>query len=382
MTILHFIPSIDTTDGIISKYMAVLCSETGMLSDVHVACAKSANPIEMNHVTIHYLKYGNNYYRMRLQWLKLLYEVMPDIVHVHGCWSLYGAMAILLAQKRGFRTLLSPHGELEPWIIKQRLFKEKIPKIIGYQWKAVRHCFAVQVMGNIEYDNLLSLKWNKRIVKVSNSLVTNSIDNQSMAQAMIALYRKILDTEVYCLMDKKTKEAFSSLMYAGITGNKLADFPKIDNNIWRQMMIFAHTEGISDIFIKGCELQPYAYPDINMKAIDVFKKDILQNSEPKDGKSMEWIVISLFKYVHKNVFRYKLQLNDLCRLAELLRNNDYDEAIVKEMLQKNKITKFAGRIEQILNELVGLEEGFMPVPRINDFLTEKIKKILIKNLTI
>ena len=72
----------------------------------------------------------------------------------------------------------------------------------------------------------------------------------------------------------------------------------------------------------------------------------------------------------------------LCELADIMRNNDYNEATLANMLRRGKMLKFTGRIEQILNEITGLEEGFMPVTSVNDILTYKIKKIYIRNLTI
>jgi hypothetical protein len=308
---------------------------------------------------------------------------MPDIVHVHGCWSYSAARILRLSKSRGFRTLLSPHGQLEPWIMKQNLFKEKIPKILAYQWKTVRSAFAIQVMGDIEYENIKSLKWNKRIVTVKNSLITSAITNKEMAEKMISLYRKILDTKVYCLMNVQTKESFYKLLHAGLTGERINNFPQIDYYSWRQMMIFANNEGISNMLLKGCALQPYAYPEIDVNAISTFcDKKSEEQQNYNDITSIEEQIYKKIKLIYKGIFRNHLSTKSLCELADIMRNNDYNEATLANMLRKGKILKFTGRIEQILNETTGLEEGFMPVTSVNDILTYKIKKIYIRNLTI
>jgi hypothetical protein len=384
MKILHFIPSIDTSLGLISKYISVLCSETGTSAEVHIACDKSPNPIKIENATVHFIPCDKrHHYSMRASWLKLLYEIMPDIVHIHGCWSYSTTKALRLSKHRGFRTLLSPHGQLEPWIIKQNLFKEKIPKLLAYQWRTVNLAFAIQVMGDIEYENIKLLKWNKRIVTVKNSLITSTITDKRMAEEMLSLYRKILDTKVYHLMNVHTKDSFYKLLHAGLTGEYINDFPQIDYNGWRQMMIFANNEGILDMFQKGCALQSYAYPEIDINTISTFcdKKDN-KEQEIKNAVSIEEEIYRKIKSLYKGIFHKCLPTKHLCELADMMRNNDYNEAILANMLRKGRMLKFTGRIEQILNEITGLEEGFMPVKSVNDVFTNKIKKIYISNLTI
>ena len=384
MKILHFVPSIDASLGITSKYISVLCSGTGQSAEVHIACGRSLDPIKIDNATVHFIPCDNkSYYSTRASWLKLLYEIMPDIVHVHGCWSYSAARILRLSESRGFRTLLSPHGQLEPWIIKQNFFKEKIPKMLAYQWRTVKSAFAIQVMGDIEYENIKSLKWNKRIVTVKSSLITSAITDKKMAEEMVSLYRKILDTKVYCLMNVQTKESFYKLLHAGLTGERINKFPQIDYYSWRQMMIFANNEGILNMFQKGCALQPYAYPEIDVNAISTFcDKRSEEQQHYNDITSIEEQIYKKIKLLYKGVFRYHLSTKYLCELANMMRNNDYNEATLANMLRRGKMLKFTGRIEQILNEITGLEEGFMPVTSVNDILTYKIKKIYIRNLTI
>ena len=52
----------------------------------------------------------------------------PDIVHCHGCWQ-YGIVnAGNFARKQGARIVLSPHGQLEPWVFEEKPLQEKFHK--------------------------------------------------------------------------------------------------------------------------------------------------------------------------------------------------------------------------------------------------------------
>jgi hypothetical protein len=385
MKVLHYISTIDTTAGITSKYMSALCSMSGCHAEIHIVCASSPQPISINNTTVHFIPKGNrNNVRLRSIWLKTLYDIMPDIIHVHGCWSYDLACVVCLSTKHGFRTVLSPQGGLEPWIFKQRLWKEKIPKTVFYQWGAVRKAFAIHVSGAIEYKNFKSLRWNKRIAIVKNSLITSEIDDEKMASEMLNLYRKILDTDVFRLMDKTTHEVFSKILHAGISGKRSDMILEIDEKGWRQLMIFSKTENIYNIFLKGCSVQQIDLPDIDVNKIETFvtRKNGIDKYEMNASLTNEQNIVELVKKVRKETFRQEIKLATLCQLSLILRNTEYDEDLLRGALKAKGLIKFMGRIEQIQNELMGLEEGFMPVESVNDISTSRIKKIITRNLTI
>ena len=57
----------------------------------------------------------------------------PDIVHCHGCWQ-YGIVnAGNFARKQGARIVLSPHGQLEPWVLEDKPLQEKFHKTALWQ---------------------------------------------------------------------------------------------------------------------------------------------------------------------------------------------------------------------------------------------------------
>ena len=64
-----------------------------------------------------------------------------------------------------------------------------------------------------------------------------------------------------------------------------------------------------------------------------------------------------------------LHLIELTR--ELYRDNVNDDK-TRELLEKKKMSRFAGRLMQVLNEQTLLDEGYMPVDPVNDRGTARI----------
>lgn len=49
-----------------------------------------------------------------------------DMLHVHGIWMYPGALAGQLSRRTGCRRVISPHGMLEPWALRQSRFKKGV----------------------------------------------------------------------------------------------------------------------------------------------------------------------------------------------------------------------------------------------------------------
>jgi hypothetical protein len=55
-----------------------------------------------------------------------------DLLHLHGCWNYTAYRVVRHALRKGCRLVVTPHGQLEPWVIEQNYWKEKLPKRILY----------------------------------------------------------------------------------------------------------------------------------------------------------------------------------------------------------------------------------------------------------
>ncbi len=177
MKIIHYIPSIDRMAGGISTYMQVLAKPLGTMAEVHIMTHASENPLPMENCKVHDIP---RYRPFSGMWKKavvdLLDSVRPDIVHVNCCWTPDCAMIQRLAQKRGYKVVLTPHGMLEPWIIKRHYWTRKVPALWMYQKAAVQRTDCVQATAESERDNLLKLGYNSNIKVVRLGIDAESIE--------------------------------------------------------------------------------------------------------------------------------------------------------------------------------------------------------------
>ena len=139
MKIIHYIPSIDRTWGGTSTYMQVLAKPLGELAEVHILTHTSDNPLPMENCKVHDIP---RYRPFSGIWKKtvvgLLNSIKPDVVHINCCWTPDCAMIQRLAQKQGYKVVLTPHGMLEPWIIQRHYWTRKVPALLFYQRAAIQ----------------------------------------------------------------------------------------------------------------------------------------------------------------------------------------------------------------------------------------------------
>lgn len=177
MKIIHYIPSIDRTAGGTSTYMQVLAKGLGEIAEVHIITHASENPLAMENCTVHYVPEYNPFkgsWRKRVT--EMMEEVRPDIVHVNCCWMPACAAVQHIAQKHGYKVVLTPHGMLEPWIIKRHYWTRKVPALLLYQKAAVRKADCIQSTAESERDNLLKLGYNKNIKVVRLGIDADGIE--------------------------------------------------------------------------------------------------------------------------------------------------------------------------------------------------------------
>ncbi|WP_419515236.1 glycosyltransferase [Leyella stercorea] len=177
MKIIHYIPSIDRTAGGTSTYMQVLTKGLGEIAEVHIITHASENPLAMENCTVHYVPEYNPFkgsWRKRVT--EMMEEVRPDIVHVNCCWMPACAAVQRIAQKHGYKVVLTPHGMLEPWIIKRHYWTRKVPALLLYQKAAVRKADCIQSTAESERDNLLKLGYNSNIKVVKLGIDADGIE--------------------------------------------------------------------------------------------------------------------------------------------------------------------------------------------------------------
>lgn len=177
MKIIHYIPSIDRIAGGTSTYMQVLGKELGKLAEVHIITHASENPLPIDNCKIHYVS-GYNPLKgsFKIEINKLFDDINPDVVHINCCWMPACALVQRMAQKRNIKVVLTPHGMLEPWIIKRHYWTRKVPALLLFQKSAVKKADCLQATAESEKQNLLKLGYNSNI-----KIVKLGIDAESIA---------------------------------------------------------------------------------------------------------------------------------------------------------------------------------------------------------
>lgn len=176
MKIVHYIPSVDRSWGGTSTFMQVLAKPLGKRAELHIVTHVSENPLVMENCEVHYIP---RYRPFSASWERAVREVLdgcnPDVVHINCCWTPDCAMVQKLAQRCGYKVVLSPHGMLEPWIIHRHYYTRKLPALWLYQKEAVRKADCLHATAESERDNLLKLGYNAHVEVVGLGIDAESI---------------------------------------------------------------------------------------------------------------------------------------------------------------------------------------------------------------
>ena len=362
MRIMHFYPK---TDVAISQYFKMLADNMGLEVENHQATTS-----EEAH--------------------QLLRAMQFDILHVYGCWNNAQLMVVRKALKQGARLVVTPYGQLEPWVQQQHFWKEKLPKRIAYQQSVIEHAYAVIVQGNMEMECMTKLGWNKRCVIIRNALITNSITPQEMARQTFELYQRIIDSNPLHRMNDNTRKFTKYLRNMGITGDKRwetdEDVPMLGD--WRQILCYAHQEQIMSIIQRGARTLDIMIPDMDASRIPYFLPDdyvetqSIQHTIGNQFVSENDRLIATFKVIKKLIANHQLSIKHLVELNIELREHSCEEDKLAEQLQERGLIKMAARVMQLMSDFTGLTEGFMPIPPLNDRITKNWNKQIKNHLMI
>lgn len=176
MRIVHYIPSIDRTSGGVGAYIQLLAKELGKLVELHVVTHESPNMLEIPNAQLHFITGGiKRLLQTKREWYTLLKELKPDMVHENCCWIPSSAFTQKWAQNLGYKVVLTPHGMLEPWILKRHYWTKKVPALFFYQKAAVKRANVLHATAESEKKNLLKLGYNKHITVIANGIDVESI---------------------------------------------------------------------------------------------------------------------------------------------------------------------------------------------------------------
>ena len=399
MRVVHFIPKSQNV-GATASYVELLVS----------AMDKFAKPTLTTSIT---------------QLRKTTKPSAPDIIHIHGCWSIYVATAARWAEQQGLPVVISLHGALQPWQWRPATNLTNDMRRYAFLEKAVRRADAIHVEGEMEMQRMRQLAWNPRVAIVRNALVTNRISTSSMAAQMTQLYQKVIDSNTFRLMTDEEKQAESILLRTALdyentrrfSPSTLAWSPNdqttnpqnvqaLEADSWRKILIHASDEHILDYIQQAADLLMLNIAHINTDDVDRFpqklqkpdgtlpvdhllarhalktksKLDHLRQDEKPSDTEMAicdaMAICHLFLNVQHQLRHTALSRRHIAQLFAIIRYSDYNEDKLSRMLRHLKLTPFASRILQILHDTLALEEGFMPIEPRDDKGTTAIRQAL------
>ena len=315
-----------------------------------------------------------------------------DILHIHGCWSIQYAKAATQAHRLGTRVVISPHGELEPWILKNRQWQEKMPKTLLYQRQTIQEAYVVIAMGTMERESLEKLGWNPRIETIRNAVITHSITPSEMTRQLLTVYQKVMDSDVFNLMSKETREALLLLLKAAVSGlrNWLQGqtVPQLSEEQWRQLFIYARHERLENRLKRGIHVLGLKEPMIDVSRVQsYFPTDYQPVKTITEAIGNKFVsendrLLATFKYLHRQHTSQQLAMAHILELEREIREHDIDEELLQETLEDARLLTFASRLMGVLATFTQLEEGMMPVPALNDRQTEKMETVITNHLKI
>ena len=288
-----------------------------------------------------------NIFSMRNTFLKKLYALMPDIVHVHGCWNYATYQCMKMAQNRGFVAFFTPYEELSMREIKTRFWQEKLWKLLWYQRPMLKSANCVIVQTKKEGDVLYTLGRNKEMELVPTSESTTD----KFAQQMMDLYNS-------AFYEQKTKEVSVQTL----------------NAIRTQLHELLHSHSLPTIQLSSREKQQYEL-FCTQQELSATIHDQYEVPRYNDGDACGEIY-KMVKRIKVGIGKKNATFNDVFQLAATIQNNDYDEDKLMQGLQKEGLSNFLRRLIQIADELCGIEPGFMPCLPLNDAKTIEMKQKL------
>ncbi len=333
----------------------------------------------------------------------VLKEYKPEIIHLHICWDYDAYKLYKQIQSSGIAWIVSLHGELEPYTMRNERYMEKRYKEVLYFKQMIQTADATIVSSISEQENLTKLGWTNRICTIPSYLLDSSISIGEVVEQTLLLYRKVIDTRYHILMSEEEKYAICALLNACVSQNvkwkvlssdQILNLRSLNPSQWQRIMLYASDEDILEEIMKGIGIVQLDTPYINVDSISRFPRPLqkakgqlltkemslktssLNNLTQKEEKDLRQLAMKLMaaqKYVQHKQF----SMRHLMELYKEMLFGDYDEDRLVAILKGLRLKTFTARILQLLKDYFSLSEGFLPFEAINDKDTQMIRNMIL-----
>ncbi len=404
MKILHFITITPATAPLLKELRATHVSDEQleqvlMVYYRGVPVRRDADLIVLNPQTA---RIGMSFER---RFVSVVYEEMPDFVHIHGAWSHFAYRIYLWSKNRGFRVVFSPHGMMDKKVLDDRFWQQRFPRILLYQRRMLHGMRGVEAKNESEYRQLSRLGWNKRLdIVMTGDVLSGEV---SPSEAYLEWYRKIIHTDIYETFTQRDKANFCALLRTAntpigshkvLTPQAILNLRELTPPTWRKFFILGRDHHVESHLRKALERMQLPIPSTieedvaryawkepkngdalsDVELLDHSKRlsAILDNKIKSSEQDMRRLCIMLLNLRH-HIKESDLSMRHICDFYRMVRAADIDENRLSDFLEELSIHRFARRMMQILHEVLYLEEGYMVVEPLDDIGTETIRKALI-----
>jgi len=192
--VLHFITSIDHGSGGTTTYMKLLTEGIAKEVDITIVTGITSNPVRIKGARIISLDLSiSKLIGFSMKIGELLDELKPDIIHVNGIWELPNTIIQNSAQKRRIPVIISPHGMLEPWILRRNPHKKNLALSL-YQRQSIKNATCLHATASTEFDNIRKLGFRTDMTIIENGIKTDEIKmKQSWKKTGMILFLSRVD---------------------------------------------------------------------------------------------------------------------------------------------------------------------------------------------
>ena len=381
MKVLHYIPNFKKSMGQAARFVQMLQVVMGKTVETHIISGNISNA----------------------DFFRRIEKLQPDVIHIHGCWSLKAAIVESWALRSRIPVVLSPHNGLSPKELQADFWKRKLPCLIAYQFLAIRKAMVLHATSSQELEDIKQLGWKKRVALIPEP--SNENEYQQTTETFRALYQKVIDTVQRNKLSEKEEKCICTLLLAAINmrhASHDAEAKHVQNTTaahsqaqecpdmlqqlsvhnWKNIQIYAIDHGIMEELLSGAKALSLHLP-IHVDALPArFKvKSTISDGHISDKEhgiicgctsSQETAalitdLLKLSKILEKNQYNKEWQPPFVLVMSiyERLMYSMYDEDIFCNMVRKLGMESFCAHVMHILSERLQLPLGYMPLDPIS-----------------
>lgn len=169
MRICHTISSIDKNSGGTSTYLKLLTNSLLKEDNLYqeVVANNSEYPVKLNNkITVNFIEIGTGGFFKKNN---IIENIHCDLLHANGLWESVCHNSIKLALKMNIPYIVSPHGMLEPWSLKQGRLKKKIALKL-FQFNDLKKATCIHATAPMELESIRNLGFKNPIALIPNGI--------------------------------------------------------------------------------------------------------------------------------------------------------------------------------------------------------------------